>query len=130
MKLYDCILRLDGSVLNEVQKAGVTAAEIMVLRALHGADAVHGIVPGNPKADRRTSVIERARLRQLYADPQSLSDVSAKKKEAVLVNLFGHESMPLPDEIVEAVEVEDDEEVVIGTDIVDVKRTAAPAFAD
>lgn len=131
MKLYDCVVRLDGSVLNTVPKTACTAAEIEVLRALHGKDAVQDIVEGNPKADKRTSAQERARLKRIYADPQSLSDVSAKKKEAMLVNLFGHDSLPLPDALVEQVEDEVDE-VDVADEVVPVKRTvvAEPAFAE
>lgn len=131
MKLYDCNLRLGGSLNNVVPKTACTAAEIEVLRALHGKDAVIDIAPGNPKADKRTSPQERARLKRIYADPQSLSDVSAKKKEAMIVGLFGHDSLPLPDALVEQVEEEIDE-VEIADEVVPVKRTAVsePAFAE
>lgn len=44
MHLYDCKLRLGGSLYNEVPKPGITAAEITVLRVVHGDDSVVDIV--------------------------------------------------------------------------------------
>lgn len=40
MKLYECKVRLGGSVADEVRKSAVTAAEISVLQHIHGEDAV------------------------------------------------------------------------------------------
>lgn len=40
MQAYNCKVRLHGSLYNEVPKSGVSAAEIMVLRVIHGNDAV------------------------------------------------------------------------------------------
>lgn len=40
MQTYSCKVRLAGSLTNEVRKSGLPAAEIVVLRLIHGADAV------------------------------------------------------------------------------------------
>lgn len=40
MQTFDCKVRIGGSVLNEVRREGITAAEMLVLRAMHGDDAV------------------------------------------------------------------------------------------
>ena len=45
MQKYRCKVRLAGGVNNEVPKVGVYAAEIIVLRAMHGADSVVAIEP-------------------------------------------------------------------------------------
>lgn len=107
MKLFDCTVRLDGSPLNEVNKTEVTAAEIAVLRALHGADAVINIKASlddkqKPKVVKRANIEERRRLHEIYASNQSLTAVDAKKKLEMMTGLFGHESMPLPDDVAEA----------------------------
>lgn len=108
MKLYDCTVRLEGSPLHEVKKTDVTAAEIIVLREIHGGmDAVIDIKPvgkGREKVAKRTSGEERARLASIYASPNALTDVAVSKKLAMLTHLFGHESLPLPTELVDAPE--------------------------
>lgn len=43
MKLYNCIVRIGAQQTHEVPKYSVTAAEIMMLRATHGDDAVKDI---------------------------------------------------------------------------------------
>lgn len=40
MKLYSCKVRIMGQVQDEVVKTGVSNAEILVLRTIHGSDAV------------------------------------------------------------------------------------------
>ena len=40
MHLYACKVRLHGSVMNEVPKEDVTACEVMILRLIHGDDAI------------------------------------------------------------------------------------------
>ncbi len=99
MKLYDGIVRLEGSVANEVAKTGMTAAEVEVLRALHGADAVVGLKPSKPASVKRTSVQERERLMSIYADSSSLTAVDAGKKAAMFTELFGHARSPLPEDL-------------------------------
>lgn len=43
MRFYTANVNLDGDVRHVVQKRGITAAEIMVLQAVHGHASVHNI---------------------------------------------------------------------------------------
>jgi hypothetical protein len=75
MKLANCMVALGGDMGNTVLKYGTTAAEIAVLRAIHGDDAVFDVEPtaadalnedGRPRTNRQ----ELARLKLVYArDP-------------------------------------------------------------
>jgi len=64
MKIYAGTVRLDGSVLNEVQMSGITAPEVLVLRAVHGDDALSGL--REIKSDKREHGGERERLALKY----------------------------------------------------------------
>ena len=102
MNIYDATIRLSGDTAHEVNKAGLTAPEIMVLRRIHGLDAVVRIVPAEvPPAGGNSGLSnreERDRLRKLYCDRQ---------ETAMLVNeLFGPDHIPLPTTL------DEDEEVV------------------
>lgn len=66
MQLANCHVRLSGDMTNEVFKPGVTPAEVAVLRALHGADAVVKIQP--TVMDKRPHAQEFDRLKQVYGD--------------------------------------------------------------
>lgn len=46
---YNCIVRLGGDMRREVVKKGVSAAEIVVLRHIHGHDAIHNVQPMDPE---------------------------------------------------------------------------------
>jgi hypothetical protein len=68
MQTYSCLVglrsgELEGPVLTEVSKE-VSAAEIAVLRHLHGEDAVTAVAPLT--MDRRPHGAERERLALLY----------------------------------------------------------------
>lgn len=83
MLLYTAKIRLGGSLYNEVPREDLTAAEILVLQALHGNDGVVDIKSTGKVAMAidfdddlvrpietnrpRTDEEERQRLRQLYA---------------------------------------------------------------
>ncbi len=96
MNTYDATVRLGGDTAHEVNKAGLTAPEIMVLRRIHGLDAVVRIVPA--QSVTRSNREERDRLRKLYCD---------RDATAGLVNeLFGPDHTPLPNTL------DADEEVV------------------
>lgn len=110
MKLYTCKLRLAGAVVNEVLKSGTTAAEIEIFRFLHGSDAVLDIKEIDDV--KRTSAQERARLRDLYANPEKLNSLQLKQKNEMLRGLFGHDRLPLPEDLAEVVvpeELDEDE---------------------
>lgn len=65
MKVYDCKVRNKGDVRDEVVRKAITAAEIKVLRHIHGDDAVVGIKPLTAEAER-TEEVERERLEMRY----------------------------------------------------------------
>lgn len=69
MQTANILLALGGDSGNQVPKYGVTAAEIAVLRAIHGEDAVTNVLPLNAKDDR-TNRAELARLRARYGAAQ------------------------------------------------------------
>lgn len=64
MQTADVMVAVGGGRDNTVPKYGVTAAEIAVLRALHGPDAVFDIEP--TEEVERTNREELGRLRQEY----------------------------------------------------------------
>lgn len=66
MQLYNCKVRLHGSLYNEVNKEGVSAAEVTVLRVIHGHDAIADIVAAG-KNDRDDDE-EREHLQQVYGE--------------------------------------------------------------
>lgn len=106
MQTYSGTIRLSGSLYNEVSKSGMTAAEVILLRKIHGADAVVDLEPTGEI--NRTDNTERRRLEDIYgmafrrdeklrsienvlgvsgiALPKALADVAsapAKRKRAV-----------------------------------------------
>ena len=79
MQLYDCKVRLGGNLYNEVFKRGVTAAEIMVLRVIHGGavddlDCLVDVKVSKDEQGHKLPVIdrddneERERLTFLYGE--------------------------------------------------------------
>lgn len=94
MQLYDCTVRLSGSMYNEVPKVGVTAAEIAVLKAIHqapdaGVEAVINIKAGENV--RRDDHEERQRLEETYG-PALARIEHIRNLSAIL----GHATVPLP----------------------------------
>ena len=85
MKLYSCKVRIGGNVLNEVRKENATAAEIVLMRAIHGDDAVLEI-EATGKVDR-SDADERSRLLEAQFDTE------------VMGRVFGHSALGLPQEI-------------------------------
>jgi hypothetical protein len=72
MQTAHCLLSLGGDHGNQVMKHGVTAAEIAVLRAIHGNDAVQEIEPaGHVKRSHRE---ERERLLSTYGAAKGEDD--------------------------------------------------------
>ncbi len=66
MKLYSAKVRLYGEVKDEVQMADITAAEVRVLRSIHGDDAVVDVQEAG-NADRNEAQ-ERHRLEGIYGE--------------------------------------------------------------
>lgn len=129
MKLYTAKVRLSGSLLNEVIKHNLTPAEIVLLRALHGDDAVVDIehVADVNRSDRK----ERLRLAGMY----SLNSPKGVQSGEDLVREFlGIDSQPLPKEVEvrpvaatasEDVDEDDEDEIVVplnGATVEPIKR--------
>lgn len=94
MQLYECTVRLNGSMLNEVRKINVTAAEIAVLRAIHqqpeaGVEAITQIKPG--KQTDRSDHEERERLETIYG-----AALAKNEHLRSLNTILGHPTVPLP----------------------------------
>lgn len=75
MQLAHCWVALGGDTGNTVPKFDVTPAEIAVLQAIHGSDAVFDIVPVNDT--NRSNREERSRLLAFYGKPAGSREVSA-----------------------------------------------------
>ena len=95
MRLYDCHVRLGGITSSEVPKHDITAAEILILRHLHGDDGVVRIVS---KAEIAINQFElRDQLRYKY-------EVS-EHQVGLIVKVLGLDHMNnLPDELDPAAE--------------------------
>lgn len=93
---YEGILRLDGNVNNEVVKTKMSAAEVQILRKLHGEDAIRDMVETGQ--DDVTSAEERADLMKRYTAASQLENRS-KFNEAHFVMMFGPAHMPLPERL-------------------------------
>jgi hypothetical protein len=94
MQLYTCTVRLNGSMLNEVQKTDVTAAEIKVLKAIHtapdaGVESIIKIAP--TRSVDRSDDEERARLDEIYGEA-----VVNNERIRSLDRVLGFEGTPLP----------------------------------
>ncbi len=95
MKFYNIKLRINGSLLHEVIRQKVPAAEVMLLNALHGGNAVVSVTEAGEKAfsprDHRT---ERRRLEDKYGQ-------GGQKRSAIEVirSLFGSVAGALPESI-------------------------------
>lgn len=122
-KLYSCKLRLEGSVLNEVPKDEITAAEIMMFRGLHGADAIVNIVEVGEKSV--SDAAERTRVHEQFLNPLD-APPRLRAKTEMFRNLFGHDTLPLPKALAEDVEAEDDDERVVEKPVIRRTRAVKP----
>lgn len=92
MQLYNCQVRLANSPFNMVRKRGVTAPEVVVLRHVHGEEAVVDVeLAGEVK---RTDREERERLHNIYTPALKKRD-PAKGFANSLGAIFGV-GTPLP----------------------------------
>lgn len=96
MRLYNCTVRLGGSLYNEVPKTGVTAAEILLLRILHGNDGVAGIEEAGKNAVGQAQ--ERDRLVETYGAGIASARQLRETPEQAIIGVFGLGAR-LPDEI-------------------------------
>lgn len=96
MKLYSATVLLSGSKDNQVLKHDLTAAEIVVLKRMHGGEAVIAVTHSGD--NDRSEVSERARLQDIYGNGlRTIQGVHT------LEALLGPAGVPLP-KIVEGVE--------------------------
>lgn len=124
MKLYDCKVRLGGSLYNEVPKAGVTAAEIHLFRHIHGTDAVVEIYEAGKNAATQSQ--ERERLIETYGEGLRAQQINKTSPTQALAEIFGIAGR-LPETIdgalkakakpVAAAPVEDEPDVADETDL-------------
>lgn len=81
MQQYNTTVRIGGSPLHEVPRSGLTAPEIICLRAIHGDDAVVNVRKGAMGSQTQTQ--ERERLRAVYG-PELVSRLFGDTYEARL----------------------------------------------
>ena len=94
MPVFNARVRLGGMLENEVIKRGLTVPEIIVLRRIHGPDALVGIVhAGYCEID---PIDERERLDFIYGN--GLAHLHEEQKTSV-EKLFGGDYTPLPEEL-------------------------------
>ncbi len=93
MYRYSAKIRISGSVMNEVRRPNMSAAEIMILRQLHGNDAVVDISESE-KADKKADHgKERERLKRRYLGQ------SERRTKLNFATMFGPEHLPLPERL-------------------------------
>jgi hypothetical protein len=107
MKLYQCKVRLGGSVLNEVPKFNITPAEIMMLRLLHGGDDAVVDIRETGEDRKRSNDGERARLRHAYASAIAKTE---RGQLDPIMQLFGPDHLPLPTAVKSATRIMDRDE--------------------
>lgn len=91
MEIYDCKVLVGGSRNNEVRKRSVTAAEIVMLRYIHGDDSVIDL------AHVGTSDISASKVREVLALTYGPGDVDTTRAgPAILKEVFGPVGVALP----------------------------------
>lgn len=113
MEAYSCRVRLGGSLHNEVLKPHVSAADVLLLRHIHGEDAVTDIkhvgpleleVPSFDDEKQRETFVRkrptdrelRAHLTAFYGTGEFDSSTSGSK---MMQTVFGPPTVPLPKEL-------------------------------
>lgn len=89
MDYYNGKIRLSGSLLNEVQRERLTAPEVLLLRRIHGEDAVLNL----EKVDSQ-SVNHQAERQRLYLEYPAAINADAKRH--YVEELFGPNHNDLP----------------------------------
>lgn len=124
MKLYNAVVRLGGSTLNEVQVGKITAAEIAVLQRIHGDDGVAKITEVG-SVSGRSDAKERARLASIYVKGLSADGKTPLEGVSFIASIFGVGSVPLPHEYVAPVVSDDLESEDVITDEKEVEEVLA-----
>ena len=87
MQLSNLTLRLGGSMLHTVPKFNCTPAEILILQAIHGADATVDIRP--TRYDKKIiQSHEWERLAKSYDNPGSMVATPGEESRSVMARLF------------------------------------------
>ena len=94
MQDCDVTVRLSGSLLHTVQKTKVTPAEIQVLRAVHGQDAVVDIMP--TRINKRSHAVEFERLSAIYGSGNPLEPSDGGPSHNIVARCFPGVSPRLP----------------------------------
>lgn len=95
MQLCNIVLRLGGSLLHTVPKTDVTPAEILILKRIHGDDAVVDIRP--TKFDKkRHQDGEWERLQLAYDRSSAFKSSPGEESGSVLLSLFPGAMKRLP----------------------------------
>lgn len=95
MQLVSLILRLGGSVQHTVPKDDVTPGEILILRHIHGEDAVIDIRPTKLDKNRRQEA-EWERLSVLYDRSGSIMSTPGEEHRSIMAVLFPGALRKLP----------------------------------
>lgn len=98
---YTAKIRLGGAVTNEVRLSDLSAAEVMILRRLHGNDAVKELV--ETRSDRSQHADERMRLKLKYCGG------GERRTRLNFEHMFGPEHMDLPNRLPDFVKKEAEE---------------------
>lgn len=89
MYRYAAKIRIGGSVMNEIRKDNMSAAEVIILRQLHGNDAVLEIKETKDNAEDKD---EREDLRIKYVG----ANTSVERTRIDFNRMFGPDHVPLP----------------------------------
>jgi hypothetical protein len=90
MHRYNVKVRIGGSVMNEVRKDKISAAEVMILRKLHGDDSVIDI--HELENDRSSHEQEREHLKRVYG----VSRMTENRTRLNFTQMFGPDHVELP----------------------------------
>ena len=82
MQTYNAIVRLGGELHNEVQKKNLTSPEILILRKIHGQDAVVKIEPSGEWEDHFSKVEVRGDAGDTYEEDRDYDDDVEKNRLA------------------------------------------------
>lgn len=99
--LYDCDVRIGGDIGNVVPKSGIPAAEILLLRSIHGNDSVVNL--SAIKRLSREALVKRMGIEFDMSSDGGVYDylmVVYEKSSAKVIKLFGERDNPnVPDEL-------------------------------
>lgn len=82
MHTYNAIVRLGGELHNEVQKNNLTAPELLVLRKIHGQDAVVKIEPSGYWGEHFGKITRKDDLGETYEEEREYDDDAEKNRLA------------------------------------------------